>query len=299
MAHVHVVVHAVHHRAGAEEHVGLEEAVGEQVEDRERVAGDAEAGAEHHVADLAHRGAGQRLLDVVLRAPDDRAPEQRDGGDDDHHGLRVRRQLEDEVGADDQVDARGHHGRRVDQRRDRGRALHRVEQPGLQRHLGGLAAGAEQQEQAERGERLLAGAVGVRADHREAGRAPGDEGQHDRRREAHVADPVDHERLLGGRRRGVLVLPEADEQVGREADALPAEEQPEVVLRHDQHEHRGHEQVEVAEEPHPARVVLHVADRVDVDQRADAGDQQQEQRRQRVVEQVHARRAGSPASIQV
>src|SRR5207342_16449 len=45
-------------------------------------------------------------------------------------------------------------------------------------------------------------------------------------------------------------------------------------------------QVEVAEEATPARVVLHVADRVDVDQRADAGDQQQEQRRQRVVEQV-------------
>src|SRR3712207_7713166 len=47
----------------------------------------------------------------------------------------------------------------------------------------------------------------------------------------------------------------------------------EVVAQHQQ-EHRGDEQVEVPEEAPPARVVLHVADRVDVDQRADPGDQQ-------------------------
>ena len=66
-------------------------------------------------------------------------------------------------------------------------------------------------------------------------------------------------------------------------DARPTPSQPrnsaEVVLGEHQREHRGDEQVEVGEEPAPARVVLHVADRVDVDQRADAGDQQQEQRR--------------------
>ena len=126
------------------------------------------------------------------------------------------------------------------------------------------------------------------ADAGEAGGAERDEGQHDRERHADVADAVDHERLLGRGGRGRLVLPEADQQVRRQADALPAEEQAEVVLGQHQHQHRGDEQVEVAEEPAPAGVVRHVADGVDVDQRADAGDQQQEQRRQRVVEQVHA-----------
>ena len=73
-------------------------------------------------------------------------------------------------------------------------------------------------------------------------------------------------------------------------DARPTPSQPrnrtrKLAAQH-QHQHRRDEQVEVAEEADPARVVLHVADRVDVDQRADAGDQQQEQCRQRVVEQV-------------
>ena len=115
------------------------------------------------------------------------------------------------------------------------------------------------------------------------------EHQHDRERQADVTDPVDDERLLGRGGRGRLVLPEADQQVRREADALPADEQHEVVVGEHQQQHRRDEQVEVAEEPAPARVVLHVADRVDVDQRADAGDQQHEQRRQLVEQQVHAR----------
>jgi hypothetical protein len=76
----------------------------------------------------------------------------------------------------------------------------------------------------------------------------------------------------------------------RRYDARPTPSQPrsEIVGREHQHQHRGHEQVEVSEEATATRVVLHVTDRVDVDQRANAGDQQQEQRRQRVVEQVEA-----------
>ncbi len=49
-----------------------------------------------------------------------------------------------------------------------------------------------------------------------------EEHEHDRHRQADVADPVGDERLLGRRRGGGLVLPEADQQVGREAHALPA-----------------------------------------------------------------------------
>ena len=85
---------------------------------------------------------------------------------------------------------------------------------------------------------------------------------------------------------GRLVLPEADQQVGRQADALPADEQHQVVVGEDQDQHRRDEQVQVGEEAAAALVVRHVADRVEVDQAADAGDQQGEQDRQLVDQQA-------------
>ena len=285
--HVDVVAHAVHDRARAEEQVGLEETVGDQVEDRERVAGRAESGREHHVADLAHRRAGQRLLDVVLGAADPGTGEQRHQAHDDDRRAGGLGGVVDAVRTYDEVDARRDHGCRVDEGGHRGRALHRIEQPALQRHLGRLAAGAEQQEQAERGGHAVGGARRGGVDRTDRGGAELGEHQHDRERHAEVADAVDDERLLGGRRRGLLVLPEADQQVRRQTDALPTEEHHQVVGGEHQREHRGDEQVEVREEPATAGIVGHVADRVDVDQRADAGDQQHEQPGQLVVRERH------------
>ena len=254
--------------------------------------------ASDHVADLAHRRPGQGLLDVVLGAADDGAEEQRDRADDRDGQPRGRRVGEDRVGPDEQVDARGDHGGRVDQRRHRGRALHRVEQPGLQRHLRGLAAGAEQEQQPERGVHAAARRVRAVEDAGEVDRAERAEHEEDRDREPGVTDPVDDERLLGRDRRGRLELPEPDQQVGRQADALPADVQDQVVVGQHQQQHRGDEQVHVAEEPPPAGVVRHVADRVDVDERANAGDQQHERYRQRVEQQV-ASTWKPPTAIQV
>jgi len=108
----------------------------------------------------------------------------------------------------------------------------------------------------------------------------------DRHGQAEVADAVDHEGLLARGGRGGLVLPERDQQVRGEADALPADEQHRVVVREDEREHGRDEQVQVGEEPATAGVVRHVADGVDVDQAADARDQQGEQDRQRVDQQA-------------
>ena len=59
---------------------------------------------------------------------------------------------EDVVQAGDQEDAGGDHRGRVDQRADGARAGHRVRQPGVQRHLGGLADDTDEQQQGARGE---------------------------------------------------------------------------------------------------------------------------------------------------
>ena len=78
------------------------------------------------------------------------APASRGDRADDHHrrtgGFRLH---EDGMAARHEVHAGGDHGRRVDQGGDRSRTLHGVQQPGLQRHLRGLAAGPQQQQQAK------------------------------------------------------------------------------------------------------------------------------------------------------
>ena len=71
------------------------------------------------------------------------------------------------IGARHHVDARGHHGRRVDQGRNRRGAFHRVGQPDIQRNLRRLAGRAHQQQQADGGQQPGAGALNrVLADQR-------------------------------------------------------------------------------------------------------------------------------------
>ena len=62
--------------------------------------------------------------------------------------------------------------------------------------------------------------------------------------------------FLPGRRRRRLLVPEPDEQVGAEADALPADEQHQEVCRQDEQQHERAEQVHVAEEPRVASTRL-------------------------------------------
>ena len=90
--------------------------------------------------------------------------------------------------------------------------------------------------------------------------------------EAEVADAVDDEGFLAGVGGGVLREVEADEQVGGETDALPADEHQQEAGGQHQHQHEEHEEVEVGEEAPVAFFVRHVADGVDVDEEADAGD---------------------------
>ncbi len=283
--HVLLVVHGMDDRAGAEEQESLVEGVREHEEDG-RVVG-ADPRGEEHVAQLGDRRIGEDLLDVVL-GTGDRRPQQRrrrpDYGDDVRG---VRRPEEDGVDPAHQVDPGRDHRGGVDEGRDGRRAFHGVRQPGIERDLGRLAHGAAEQQQPDGDEGGLAhrGEVGEHGVVLETAGALVDEEQGDE--EGGVADPVEDHRLFGRARGAVALEPEADEEVGADAHALPAEEEEQEVVRQHEQQHGGDEEVQVEEELREVLVVLHVADRVEVDEGAHPRHEGRHRHRERVDEKAH------------
>ena len=288
-ADVLFLVHAVDDAAGAQEQQGLEEGVRHDVEHRGRVRPHPEA--EKHVAELAHRGVGQHFLDVGLHQRD-RGREQRGRrADDGHHAQRGRRQGVQKVQAGDQIDAGGDHRRGMDQRADRRGASHGVGQPDVERNLRRLAGRGDEEEQTDERHRAGRQQGGVRFDRAERqrpyvvrGQTPEQDEQPEQ--ESGVADAVDDERLLAGVGLLRVGVPEPDQQVGAQADAFPADEQQQQVVAQHQQQHRRGEQVKVREIARRVRVLGHVADRIHVDEKPDAGDDDDHRRGQR----VHAQR---------
>ena len=204
----------------------------------------------------------------------------------------VSEQLEERRQARHHEDAGRHHGRGVDEGGDRRRALHGVGQPGVQEKLRRLAHRPHEEEEADDGQRVeiprqemhLLADDGRRIgeDRLELDRVEQDEDREDAEREAEVADAVDDERLDRGGVGGGPLVPEADEQIGGEANALPAEEELDEVVGRHQRQHGEGEERQVGEEPRPVRVVRHVADRVDVDERRHRRDHDQHHHGQRI-----------------
>ncbi len=152
LAHVDHAAHGVHHAARAQEQQGLEERMGEEVE---HAGGHAELAAraesKEHVAELADRGIGQDPLQVGLRQGDERGQKRGEAADARHDFLRVGRGGIKRRAAGHHIDSRGDHRRGVDQRADGRGAFHRVGQPDMQRELGALAAGPDQEQEANGG----------------------------------------------------------------------------------------------------------------------------------------------------
>ena len=125
-----------------------------------------------------------------------------------------------------------------------------------------------------------------RCDLAEGERAEVGEQKEDANEEAEVADAVDDEGFLAGGDGGVALEVEADEQIGGETDALPADEHHEDVAGEDQDGHEEEEEVEVAEVARVALFVGHVADGVDVDEEADAGDDEEHDERKLIEDEA-------------
>ncbi len=273
LAHVLFSTESVDDGARGEEEERLEEGVGQQMEDAGGVGSD--SAGEEHVAELRDGGVGEDALDVVLHHADAGGEDCGGGADDGDDAESVGAAVEERVAARDHVDAGGDHRRRVNERGDRRGAFHRVGEPDVEGNLRGLAGGSEDEQKSDGGEDPAV-PLGVDADRvedvREVERTEVADDEEHREQETEVADAVDDEGLFAGVGGGVLLEVEADQQVRGETDALPADEQQQEAFGEDQHQHEEHEEVEVGEEAPVALFVRHVADRVDVDEEADAGD---------------------------
>ena len=99
--------------------------------------------------------------------------------------------------------------------------------------------------------------------------------------QADVARLGDPERLHRGARGGRPLIPEADQQVRAEADQLPAHEQLQQVRRQHESHHREREErlIDVVAAERRRRLVVQVAERVELDEQRHERDEAQHDRR--------------------
>ena len=234
------------HRPRAKEQQRFEKCVRRQMEHRRSRT--AQTDCHDHVTELRQRRISQNALDVVLLNGDQRRKQR---GESAHIGNHFqRRRVQQKNDPAQHVTPRRNHRCRVNQRAHRRRAFHRVRQPDVKRKLGRLADRSAEDEQArnrcQRSERRRIGRQLLlqRAEVQRSQRAPHHQDAQDK---TEIPKPVRQKRLLGGIRRGWFGVPEANQQVTRDADQLPAHEQlDEIVGQHDA-EHREHEQAQAGE----------------------------------------------------
>ncbi len=116
---------------------------------------------------------------------------------------------------------------------------------------------------------------GARQHVREIQRAKRAEDQQHAEQESEVADAIHPEGFVSGIGGGLFQEEEADQQVAAQSHAFPADEHQQVVGGQHQHQHEKHEEIQVREKSPVARIVMHVAGGINVNQPAHAGDHQQ------------------------
>src|SRR5215471_3264412 len=280
----------VNHAAGAEEQQSFEESVRHEMENASSKSADTER--KEHVTKLGDGRIGEDFLNVVLHERHG-GGENRSGGTDDGDNVQgERRKLIDRVHADNHVHPSGDHGGGVDQGAHRSRAFHGVREPDIERDLSRFAHRADEEEERDCGEngRPRSQGMGVEnsglqrlenscgffsaryGDGREADGAECYGDQQNPEDKSCVADTVDDKGLFTSVGSGFFQEIEPDEQVAAQAHAFPADEHEQHVVGENESQHGKHEQVHVAEEAVIAAFVAHIADRIDVNEEADASD---------------------------
>ena len=157
--------------------------------------------------------------------------------------------LKKKIEPGDHIDARGHHGRGVDQRAHRRRPLHRVRKPDVERNLRRFPRRADKEQQGDERQcpeaRLWTQRGRRSREVLEIERAESNVCEEDPEKEPEIADAVDDEGFLAGVGSTLLLIPKAHQQVRAKADALPAHEHHEKVRAQDEHEHERRKQIQV------------------------------------------------------
>ena len=202
----------------------------------------------------------------------------RPAGDERHgaeHGggvLHLGRRLEDRRGAEDEVDAGDDHRRCVDESGDRRGALHRVRQPRVERKLRRLRHRAP--EQAERDERChrRAQAADLGEDRLELERPRLLDEEEERERECRIPTAF----MMNAFFAAATAAGRSCSKPIRRYDERPtrpqAGQEDEEIAAFDEQQHREDEERHVAKEAALLVDLVHVAERVADDERADAGD---------------------------
>ena len=200
----------------------------DQMEHSNGYAAHSQAG--HHVAQLRNCRVGQNALDIVLRYGNQRRKHRCRSAHPGHHRQRGGRStgqrpgLHEWINPRNQINSSGHHGRCVNQRRNRRRALHRIRQPDMQRKLAALARRSRKNQEAncagrrQSQRRRLRQQSSQRPRFQRAGpavikqqRAGLCEQPDDSEQKENVAHACGEKSLLRGRRGRRLLIPKADQ----------------------------------------------------------------------------------------
>ena len=229
--------------ASTQEQQRLEETVGHQMQ-----RGDArKAGANRHKhqTEVCRSRGCQHLLDVGLQQSHDPTGKRRCAADGHKGHAEAADRREPGLQPRQQVGTGSHHRRRMEQRRHRRRSGHGAKQPGRKRDLPGLGHGRQHD---AKGNDSQVRCVETRQVGKGERAAPG-VGTHRRQKKAGVAE-AGHDKSVARRTRIFSVAPfVGNEGPGTGANDLPADQQCEQIVGHDEQFHRAAKKQQQAQQP--------------------------------------------------
>ena len=104
---------------------------------------------------------------------------------------------------------------------------------------------------------------------------------------AEVADPINDKSLIAGPRIVMILVPETDQSIGAQPYSLPTDKHQKQIVAHDEDQHGGGEEIEKSKEAPIGSILVHVACRIDMDQAADTGHDQDHDGGKRVDQEGH------------